>query len=77
MTPLEHCFNVIIPHQLIVDIFIIIRISQLGFAMLKILRMVQLLSLVQHFNFGLTFNVSYADYVYGEFAQKVADLDDN
>jgi hypothetical protein len=69
MTPLEHCFNVIITHQLIVDIFIIIHISQLVFALLKILRIVQLLLPVQHFNFGLTLNVSNADYVYGEFAQ--------
>jgi len=69
MTPLEHCFNVIITHQLIVDIFIIILISQLVFALLKILRIVKLLLPVQHFNFGLTLNVSNADYVYGEFAQ--------
>lgn len=69
MTPLEHCFNVIITHQLIVDIFIIIPISQLVFALLQILRIVKLLLPVQHFNFGLTLNVSNADYVYGEFAQ--------
>jgi hypothetical protein len=69
MTPLKHCFNVIITHQLIVDIFIIILISQLVFALLKILRIVKLLLPVQHFNFGLTLNVSNADYVYGEFAQ--------
>ena len=69
MTPLEHCFKVIITHQLIVDIFIIILINQLVFALLKILRIVKLLLPVQHFNFGLTLNVSNADYVYGEFAQ--------
>lgn len=56
-TSLKHCFNVVITHKLIVDIFII-RISDHEAVLVKLLRFLYLLVLVQHFNFGLTFDVS-------------------
>jgi len=56
-TSLKHCFNIVITHKLIVDIFII-RISDHVAVLVKLLRFLYLLVLVQHFNFGLTFDVS-------------------
>ena len=60
-TSLKHCFNVVITHKLLVDIFIIIRISDYVAVLVKLLRVLNLLVLVQHFNFGLTFDVSNAN----------------
>lgn len=56
-TSFKNCFNVVITHKLIVDIFII-RISDHEAVLVKLLRFLYLLVLVQHFNFGLTFDVS-------------------